>query len=52
MSFDVQKLARPEIVSLEPYRSARSALPDPRGMLLLDANENPFGGRDRVARAD
>ena len=47
MSFDVQKLARPEITSLEPYRSARCALPDPEGMLLLDANENPFGGLNR-----
>ncbi len=47
MSFDVQKLARPEIASLEPYRSARRAVPDPEGMLLLDANENPFGGLNR-----
>jgi histidinol-phosphate aminotransferase/imidazoleglycerol-phosphate dehydratase/histidinol-phosphatase len=45
MSFDVQKLARPEIASLEPYRSARGALPDREGMLLLDANENPYACR-------
>ena len=35
--------ARPEIVSLKPYRSAREEfVNDGREMILLDANENPF----------
>ena len=35
--------ARPEIVALKPYRSAREEfVADDRKMILLDANENPF----------
>ena len=35
--------ARPEIVSLKPYQSAREEfVNDGREMILLDANENPF----------
>ena len=35
--------ARPEIVALKPYRSAREEfVGDGRKMILLDANENPF----------
>jgi len=35
--------ARPEIVALKPYRSAREEfVADGRKMILLDANENPF----------
>ena len=49
MSLDLNKLVRPEIAALEPYRSARSGIydqtPDPGGWLLLDANENPFPDR-------
>ncbi|MDX1625030.1 MAG: histidinol-phosphate transaminase [Wenzhouxiangellaceae bacterium] len=46
--FDAARLARPEILALEPYASARS-LADDSG-ILLNANENPFppaidGGR-------
>ena len=35
--------ARPEIVALKPYQSAREEfVNDGREMILLDANENPF----------
>ena len=35
--------ARPEIVALKPYQSAREEfISDGREMILLDANENPF----------
>ena len=35
--------ARPEIVALKPYQSARQEfVHDGREMILLDANENPF----------
>ncbi len=45
MTLDLDKLVRPEIAALEPYRSARSQTPDPSGWLLLDANENPYPDR-------
>lgn len=38
--------ARPEIVALKPYQSAREEfVDDGREMILLDANENPFNNR-------
>jgi histidinol-phosphate aminotransferase len=39
-SFDLQKLARPNILALEPYRCARD---DYKVGVLLDANENTHG---------
>ncbi|MCH8862545.1 MAG: histidinol-phosphate transaminase [Proteobacteria bacterium] len=45
MTLDLDKLVRPEIAALEPYRSARGEAPDPSGFLLLDANENPYPDR-------
>ena len=39
-SFDVKSIARPNILSLEPYRCARDDYSDG---VLLDANENAFG---------
>lgn len=44
MTLNLDKLARPEILALAPYRSARGEVADTGGMLLLDANENPFAG--------
>lgn len=35
-------LARPEILRLSPYTSARSAVPEPEGYVRLDANESPW----------
>lgn len=40
MSFDLQKLVRPNIAQLEPYRCARD---DFKEGILLDANENTHG---------
>ena len=38
--------ARPEIVALNPYQSARHEFVDNgREMILLDANESPFSSR-------
>jgi histidinol-phosphate aminotransferase len=39
-SFDLNRLVRPNILALTPYRSARD---DFKSGLLLDANENSFG---------
>ena len=39
----IPQWARPEIVALKPYQSARQEfVNDGREMILLDANENPF----------
>ncbi len=43
---DLQKLVRPEILALEPYRSARDEYDD-RATVFLDANENPYGQLNR-----
>lgn len=40
MPFDIKKLARPNILTLEPYRCARD---DFQEGILLDANENTHG---------
>lgn len=40
MKFDITKLARPNILTLEPYRCARD---DFKEGILLDANENTHG---------
>ncbi|CEP62154.1 histidinol-phosphate transaminase LALA0_S04e09054g [Lachancea lanzarotensis] len=40
MTFDLSKIVRPRIFSLEPYRCARD---DFKEGILLDANENPHG---------
>lgn len=38
-TFDINKLVRPNILALKPYRSARD---DFKSGVLLDANENPY----------
>lgn len=38
----MKKLVRSNILSLKPYSSARSEYADTEGMLMLDANENPY----------
>ncbi|VEU21407.1 DEKNAAC102593 [Brettanomyces naardenensis] len=40
MTFDITKIARPNILTLEPYRCARD---DFQEGILLDANENTYG---------
>lgn len=40
MPFDLQKVVRPNILSLKPYRCARD---DYSNGILLDANENAYG---------
>lgn len=40
MVFDIKKIARPNILTLEPYRCARDDFSEG---VLLDANENTFG---------
>lgn len=42
MSFDVDKLVRPHLLTLKPYASARSEFTG-RAQVWLDANENAFG---------
>ena len=42
MKNEILKLARPEIVAMNAYRSARSE--NKSGNIWLDANENPFNG--------
>lgn len=42
MTFDLQKIVRPKIFNLEPYRCARDDFTEG---ILLDANENPHGPR-------
>ena len=44
MSFDVLKLARPEIVALEPYISDRLEGDLESGIIALDVNENSYAG--------
>lgn len=44
--FDLKKIVRPTILSLEPYSSARSEYTGSAGV-FLDANENPFGTWNR-----
>lgn len=39
MSIDIESLVRPNVRTLEPYRSARDTI---QSGVLLDANENPF----------
>jgi len=38
----IRELARPEILSLRPYASARNAVPEADGCIRLDANESPW----------
>jgi histidinol-phosphate aminotransferase len=44
--FDLNKLVRPNILSLQPYSSARDEFTGDEG-IFLDANENPFGTYNR-----
>jgi len=39
---EIEKLIRPHLHSLIPYKSARDLLSDTENAILLDANENPF----------
>ncbi|KAG8528180.1 uncharacterized protein KY384_007097 [Bacidia gigantensis] len=41
--FDIDKCARPNILSLQPYRCARDDYKDDGTNVLLDANENAYG---------
>ncbi|KAI9793968.1 MAG: histidinol-phosphate transaminase [Piccolia ochrophora] len=42
-AFDLQTCARPNILSLQPYRCARDEYKDNGTNILLDANENAYG---------
>ncbi|MCJ1398239.1 histidinol-phosphate transaminase [Xylographa trunciseda] len=42
-AFDLSRCARPNILSLQPYRCARDDYKDDGTNVLLDANENAFG---------
>ncbi|MBF6628133.1 MAG: histidinol-phosphate transaminase [Proteiniphilum sp.] len=44
--FDLQSLVRPNIWALKPYSSARDEFTGDEG-IFLDANENPFGKKNR-----
>lgn len=44
--FDLQSWVRPNIWALKPYSSARDEFTGDEG-ILLDANENPFGRKNR-----
>ncbi|MBK5195107.1 MAG: histidinol-phosphate transaminase [Proteiniphilum sp.] len=44
--FDLQQLVRPNIWALKPYSSARDEFTGDEG-IFLDANENPFGKKNR-----
>ena len=44
--FDLESLVRPNIRALRPYSSARDEFTGDEG-IFLDANENPFGQRNR-----
>jgi histidinol-phosphate aminotransferase len=44
--FDLQSLVRPNIWALKPYSSARDEFRGNEG-IFLDANENPFGKKNR-----
>jgi histidinol-phosphate aminotransferase len=44
--FDLQSLVRPNILALKPYSSARDEFWGDEG-IFLDANENPFGKKNR-----
>jgi len=44
--FDLDRLVRPNILTLEPYSSARDEFSGSEGV-FLDANENPFGELNR-----
>ena len=44
--FDLQSLVRPNIWALKPYSSARDEFTGGEG-IFLDANENPFGKKNR-----
>lgn len=45
-NFDLKSLVRPNIWALHPYSSARDEFTGDEG-IFLDANENPFGKRNR-----
>lgn len=45
-TIDIQEFARPNILALKPYSSARDEFSGTKG-IFLDANENPFGTLNR-----
>ena len=45
-NFDLRSLVRPNILALKPYSSARDEFTGEEG-IFLDANENPYGKRNR-----
>ncbi|CAB4252876.1 similar to Saccharomyces cerevisiae YIL116W HIS5 Histidinol-phosphate aminotransferase, catalyzes the seventh step in histidine biosynthesis [Maudiozyma barnettii] len=49
MTFDLQKIVRPKIYNLEPYRCARDDFTDG---ILLDANENAHGPTPKELQKD
>jgi len=49
MSFDIKKYARPNILDLEPYASARQEYNGPAAV-HLDANENPYDTENGLNR--
>lgn len=46
MEFNLEKLVRPNILELKPYKSLREDFVD-ENLILLEANENPFGEFNR-----
>ena len=51
MKFNLQEMIRPHLVGLKSYQTLRSSLLDDQ-MVLLDANENPFGEYNRYPDGD
>lgn len=49
--FDLKTLVRPNILTLQPYSSARDEFKGDKG-IFLDANENPFGTLNRYPNSD
>ena len=45
---EILNLARPEIVALKAYESARSLVSSRSASIYLDANESPFGGSGSI----
>ena len=44
MSFELERLVRPNILALEPYSCARDEFKGMDAHVFLDANENPYNG--------
>ncbi len=46
MSFELNTIVRSNVLAMEPYSSARDEF-DMDGLIMLDANENPYGDYNR-----